>query len=411
MLDLDENTGLDATAHKHRILLVDDSPNELRILMEVLKHKYAIVVATSGEQAINMVQEDKDIELVLLDVNMPLKDGYQTCADILKISPEMPVVFVSANDSTEEILKGFDVGGVDYLTKPIDTNVVARKVDVIVHDRELLHRLQDENKSTSDMVMSVIASAGHLGTVLGFLRSGLKIKTHDGLISALFDVFDSLNMDVCVQLKTPQGTIYRSSRSSRSSCSTHNDNANITPLEEDLLERASRMQGRFLERGSRYIVNFESVAIIVKNMPTDDENLRGDLRDNLMMILEDTDALNKKLSSDSKAAVSTHHPARQGSLETTQIKEMLQDIVSTMHMLSKQYKVDKASVVNLIEDLNSEFENAFFKLGLLEQQEDELTSIIASKTEQFNMYMDKSLDTEEAIFSIEEQLEVLLSKL
>jgi DNA-binding NtrC family response regulator len=56
---------------KNRILLVDDSPNELRILMEVLKDKYAIVAATSGFQALQMIKDDQDIELVLLDVVMP----------------------------------------------------------------------------------------------------------------------------------------------------------------------------------------------------------------------------------------------------------------------------------------------------------------------------------------------------
>jgi CheY-like chemotaxis protein len=376
--------------NKHRILLVDDSPNELRILMEVLKHKYAIVVATSGEQAIKMVQDDKQIELVLLDVNMPLKSGYETCKEIVNISPELPVVFVSANDSTDEILKGFDVGGVDYLTKPIDTNVVARKVDVIVNERDMLHKLQDEHKNTSDMVMSVIASAGHLGTVLGFLRAGLKIKTHEGLLSALFDVFDSLNMDVCAQLRTPSEIINRATRGS------------LTPLESDLLDRAGNMQGRFLEKGNRYIVNFESVSVIVKNMP-DDDVLKGDLRDNLMMILEDTDALNQKLGNSEIASSKL--------ADVAGVREQFLDVSSTLDMLSKQYQSNKSTIVNLIEDMNIEFEQAFFKLGLLEQQEDELTFIVSSKTEQFNQNMKQSEDMEQAIISTQEQLQQIVKSL
>ncbi|MFC4701969.1 PleD family two-component system response regulator [Glaciecola siphonariae] len=400
---------------KHRILLVDDSPNELRILMEVLKHKYAIVVATSGEQAVNMVKEDKQIELVMLDVNMPLKNGYDTCKEILAISPELPVVFVSANDSTDEILKGFDVGGVDYLTKPIDTNVVARKVDVIVHERELLQQLQDEHKNTSDMVMSVIQSAGHLGTVLGFLRAGLKIKTHEGLLSALFDVFDGLNMDVCVQLRTPVNVINKATRGM------------LTPLEEDLLSRAGRMQARFLEKGNRYIVNFESISVIVKNMPEDDI-VKGDLRDNLMMILEDTDALNTKLGASASPAASSS-PVKPDSAQTSdgaasadakqnlaastspELRERLLDVASTLDMLSKQYQTNKSSIVNIIEDMNIEFEQAFFKLGLLEQQEDELTSIVAGKTEQFNQSTEQSEEMKEAIESIQEQLKQIVNSL
>lgn len=373
--------------NKHRILLVDDSPNELRIMLEVLKHSYAIVVATSGEQAINMVEADREIELVLLDVNMPEKDGFETCEEIHNIVPNLPIIFVSANDSTEEILKGFNAGAIDYITKPIDTKVVARKVDVIVNEREMLSKLEDEHKSTSDIVMSVIASAGHLGTVLGFLRSGLKIKTHEGLISALFDVFDGLNMDVCAQLRTPNSNINRSSSGS------------LTPLEEDLLKRASSMSGRFLEKGTRYIVNFESISVIVKNMPIEDSNLQGNLRDNLMMILEDTNALNQKLLNTETSDVSN--------TVDRNTKKQIADIAGTMNMLSLQYIDNKSKLIDLFEEMNNEFEKAFFKLGLLEQQEELLASIVAAKAEQFSLYMNKTAEVDDAIFSLQSQLSKL----
>ncbi|MFC3120384.1 response regulator [Agaribacter flavus] len=370
--------------NKQRVLLVDDSPNELRILMQVLKHQYAIVVATSGEQAIEMIKEDEDIELVLLDVNMPNMDGYDTCTAILAIRAQLPIVFVSANDSTEEILKGFDVGGVDYLTKPIDKDIVARKVDKILLERKGILKLQDEHKSTSDMVMSVIANAGQLGTVLGFLRAGLKVKSHDALVSALFDVFDGLNMDVCVQLQTPQGAILRSSSSV------------MTALESDLLSRASKMSGRFLERGTRYIVNFDHVAILVKNMP-EDPNTRGDLRDNLMMILEDTDALCDNLCKSNTGSLAVE--------EAAHLREELIDTATTMDMLAKQYEQNKANLVNIFEDINVDFETAFFKLGLMEQQEQTLTEIVSAKTALFGKSMETSIEIEEAIFSLQERMQ------
>lgn len=376
---------------KHRILLVDDSPNELRILMEVLKHKYAIVVATNGEQAIKMVMEDKDIELVLLDVNMPIMNGYDTCKSILQIVPGLPVLFVSANDSTDEILKGYDIGGVDYLTKPIDTNVVARKVEVIVNEREHLHKLEIEQKNTTDMVMSVIASAGHLGTVLGFLRSGLKIKTQEGLLSALFDVFDSLNMDVCVQLRSSSGTINRATKGA------------LTPLEQDLLNRAATMKGRFLEKGSRYIVNFESVSVIVKNMPMDNETLKGELRDNLMMILEDTDALNSKLNS-----ASTEN---KGSKQQTELTEQLHDIASALEMVAKQHEMSKAALEKVVDNLTTEFEQAFFKLDLLEQQEDHLSAIVESNNELLNQSILRADELEGTIVSVQQHLNEIVKNL
>jgi len=370
---------------KHRILIVDDSPSELRILMELLKNKYAVVVSTSGEQAIAMVKSDPAIELVLLDVMMPNMNGYETCRQILEYAPKLPVLFVSSNTSTDEILTGFDAGGIDYLAKPIDTDVVSRKVKMILSERNKMVELETENKSSSDMVMSVITSAGHLGTVLGFLRAGLKIKSHEGLLSALFDVFDILNIDACVQLRTPKKAY------------TQSTNGIITPLEQDLLSRTSVMKGRFLERGTRYIVNFETVSVIIKNMPIDDMMVLGDLRDNLMMILEDTNALNEKLAN------ATDHKAV-GTLS----KETMIDLVATLNMAAKIQEAQKDKMLSLVEDMLPAFESIFSKLGLHEHQEEALASIVNQQTTAFSEYIEQSIEMDDALVSIQQQIKNLV---
>lgn len=380
---------------KHRILIVDDSPSELRILMETLKHKYAIVVATSGRQAIEMIKQDPAIELVLLDIMMPDLNGYEVCKKVLEMSPQLPIVFVSSNDSTDEILTGFDVGGVDYLTKPIDTNVVSRKVEVILNERARLVELQSQNQDTSDMVMSVIASAGHLGTVLGFLRAGLKIKSHEGLISALFDVFDNLHIDACVQLRTPKTVLNQAS------------NGALTPLEIDLLTRAEGMQGRFLERGTRYIVNFESVSVIIKNMPVDDEMALGQLRDNLMMILEDTNSLNQKLSANG-AVTSFDAESRNEDTGNTSIlddhKEAFNDMVASLVMACDLHEKIESTTINIIEDMAIEFEQNFFKLDLLDHQEQALTELVEKQASAFSNNLSHFTELKYILSSVHKQL-------
>ncbi|MGB3725038.1 MAG: response regulator [Glaciecola sp.] len=378
---------------KHRILIVDDSPSELRILMELLKNDYAVFVSTSGVQAIEMVKTDPSIELVLLDVMMPVKNGYDTCKEMLEISPNLPIVFVSSNDSTEEILTGFDVGGVDYLTKPIDTSVVSRKVDVILSERSKIVELQSENENTSEMVMNVIVSAGHLGTVLGFLRAGLKIKTHEGLLNSLFDVFDSLNIDACVELRTPKRSF------------TQSTSGTITPLELDLLARAGDMSGRFLERGTRYIVNFDTVSVIIKNMPVDDAMSLGDLRDNLMMIIEDTNGLNEKLCAEQEVNTVS---ASAGADVSGDNKDVLLDIASTLDMAANFQERQKSEMMNLVEDMSFKFEQCFFKLGLLEQQEEMLSEIVTAQASLFTGHIEQSLEMEDALFGIQKQIRTLV---
>lgn len=375
---------------KHRILLVDDSPNELRILMEILKEKYAIVAATSGFQAVKMIEDDDQIELVLLDVMMPDQNGYETCLKIHEINPSLPVMFVSGNTQTEEILKGFDVGGIDYLTKPVDAKLVSRKVEVVLDERKKIHELEDENKSSTDMVMSVIASAGHLGTVLGFLRAGLKIRTPEGLVSALFDVFDNLNIDACVQLRLENRVINRSS------------NMVMTPLEKDLLERASHMTSRFLEKGTRYIVNFENVSVIIKNMPVEDEMALGDLRDNLMMIIEDTNALSLKVGK-----VGADQGAHFEEVKTnTSLKDELLDVVATMKMVETIESEHKQKSMDLLDDMLLELEASFFNMGITQHQEDSITNIVQGRAKQINSHIEAAIHVEENLAALRERIKV-----
>jgi DNA-binding response OmpR family regulator len=105
-----------------QILVVDDTPKNLQLLMTILSaEKYTIHVAQDGVQALKKAQAIKP-DLILLDVNMPEMDGFETCKQ-LKSSPateEIPVIFLTARTETEDIVKGFELGAVDYVTKPFN---------------------------------------------------------------------------------------------------------------------------------------------------------------------------------------------------------------------------------------------------------------------------------------------------
>lgn len=128
---------------KQSILVVDDTPANLRLLHKLLGGEgYDVRVAPSGDLALRSVHEAPP-DLVLLDVVMPRMDGFAVCR-ALKADPttrDIPVIFVSALGDTEQKLQAFDVGGVDYVTKPFQsTEVLARvrvHLDLLRHRREL----------------------------------------------------------------------------------------------------------------------------------------------------------------------------------------------------------------------------------------------------------------------------------
>ena len=107
------------------ILVVDDTPANIDILLELLSSLDDISVALDGEDALEIMEEEKPL-LVLLDIVMPGMDGYEVCSRIKgnENLRDVPVIFLSGNDSPEEKARGLSLGAVDFLTKPVDPEVV-----------------------------------------------------------------------------------------------------------------------------------------------------------------------------------------------------------------------------------------------------------------------------------------------
>ncbi|QRY81376.1 two-component system response regulator [Pseudomonas sp. PDNC002] len=112
------------------ILVVDDQPDNLMLMSELLMDRYQVRVASSGAKALRLVQSDPRPDLVLLDIMMPEMDGYEVCRQ-LKADPltrDIPVIFLTGMVSSSDEQKGLDLGAVDYLTKPISPPVTLARI-------------------------------------------------------------------------------------------------------------------------------------------------------------------------------------------------------------------------------------------------------------------------------------------
>ncbi|HEY9825988.1 MAG TPA: response regulator, partial [Stenomitos sp.] len=126
------------------ILVVDDNPVNVRLLANILVNLgYKVRKATNGEMALDAIDAITP-DLILLDINMPGMDGYQVC-QTLKSSPknsDIPVIFISALDEMSDKLKGFDVGGIDYISKPFQLLEVQTRVKTHIALRQLQKQQQ-----------------------------------------------------------------------------------------------------------------------------------------------------------------------------------------------------------------------------------------------------------------------------
>jgi two-component system, sensor histidine kinase and response regulator len=182
---------------KDTILVVDDTQTNIDILIELLDD-YDIIVATDGQSAIEILNDDKDIDLILLDIMMPYMDGFEVC-EILKNNDEtkdIPIIFLTAKTDVESIQKGFEIGGVDYITKPfrpiellarIKTHlkIVKHEKKAIEHNKyialaELIHNIAHQWRQPLS-VISTSSSGMHMQKELGILKDEDILKFCDGI--------------------------------------------------------------------------------------------------------------------------------------------------------------------------------------------------------------------------------------
>jgi len=115
---------------KQRILVVDDERLNRKVLSDLLKKEQTVILAKSGEQALQRVDRDSGIDLILLDVMMPGMDGYEVLRHLKNNDKtrEIPVIFITARHSTEDEERGLLLGAVDYVTKPFNPAIVMARV-------------------------------------------------------------------------------------------------------------------------------------------------------------------------------------------------------------------------------------------------------------------------------------------
>ncbi len=154
------------------ILIVDDNSNNVKIIAITLRaFNYKLVIATNGQSAIEMVEKTRP-DLVLMDVMMPGMDGYETCEKIKakKDNENIPVIFLTALSEKANIIRGFEVGGVDYITKPFNKEELISRVKTHLE----LKFTRDELQKNSNYLQSLNAVKDRMFSVIGHdLRSPL----------------------------------------------------------------------------------------------------------------------------------------------------------------------------------------------------------------------------------------------
>lgn len=160
--------------HELELMLVDDNPNNLRVLSSMLKNAgYKIRTAINGQMAITSLQK-RPVDLILLDVNMPVMNGFELSEQVKedeKLS-DIPIIFITALSSVEDRVSGFEHGAVDFITKPFLIEEVEARVKTHLHIMEMRRSLNIQNEKLREVVNQQVMGLihAHMSTVMAMVE-------------------------------------------------------------------------------------------------------------------------------------------------------------------------------------------------------------------------------------------------
>lgn len=354
-----------------RILAVDDEPFNLEIIEEILEDlDIQLLTAESGPECLEVL-ESFSPQVILLDVSMPGMDGYEVCRKI-KANPatqDIVVMFVSARGSVEERMEGYSVGAEDYIVKPFAHGELKSKLinlGQILLEKEILEQQVEDATSTA---FSAMANSSEMGQIVNYIEQIGSINNVPDLAQALISCLSSFGLTCNMEVRIDDE---RQHYATSGLCS---------PIVLELFE-ILKSKGRLHEFTSRILVNYEDLSVLILNMPEDDEEKHGRIRDHVCFIVSVTEQQLLSILTRS---------------ELVRQQDNLSDVIDMVHgkFTALMSLLDENRLHNerVFTELQEKFENNIPSMGLDEDQEDFIFNHV-------DQAIQKSVAREEAITEV-----------
>lgn len=378
------------------IFIVDDAEATRRVLESAFSAQYKVESFATAEDCLERLKAGMP-SLFLLDVDLPGMNGFDLCRQIRlqEMGQTRPVIFISALDDLDSRLEGYKAGGTDFMIKPYKLAEVKQKVEVTqraVQQESMLHlRVAEANTMTA----TVITSLGEYAGLLNFLRELNYCDNFRAIAEAFLGLLAVYQLRGAIQLRT-QGQEY-----------TFSPEGENQPLEVSVIAKVREM-GRVVEFKQHAAYNYESTSILVNSMPLDDPDMCSRIRDNLCIAAESIDA---KLSALETAETIQNlklqnaeeiHTHTQG-----EITSLLLELQNTIDSFRQKYALAQHAATAVNAELQSKLLSAFAYLGLNEEQEANVLSLVHDNMETVIRFYNFSTETQQTLANLAKRLQEL----
>ena len=261
-----------------RILAVDDEPFNLEIIEEILEDlDFELKMVNSGPECLEVVEEF-DPQVILLDVSMPQMSGYDVCRKLKEnpITQKIIVMFVSARGTVEERMEGYSVGAEDYIVKPFgheELRLKLQHLNQVLIEKESLEQQVEDATSTA---FNAMANSSEMGQIVNYIEHIGSIDNEQDLGKAFLNCLGAFDLQSNVEFRL-DGEVLHFSVSGV--CS---------PIVIELFEML-KSKGRLHEFSNRILVNYEMISLLILNMPGQDPDKHGRIRDHICFLVSVTE--------------------------------------------------------------------------------------------------------------------------
>ena len=324
-----------------------------------------------------MLQGGK-VDLILLDVEMPGIDGYETCRRIKESgeSTDIPVIFLSGHDHIEDRLKGYEAGGDDYIVKPFAPVELEAKVRHLLQLRQERGQLKEMANYASSAAMTAMTSLGEMGALIETMKRFNACATVAVLADACLGGLAMYGLQGAVQIRSADETL------------TYTEEGEASPMVISVINHMAAMD-RITSFKSRMCINYEHVSLLVNNMPEEDPDRCGRLRDHLTMMAEGANV------------------RAQAIMLGNALNRVVENLTGTLARIDNAQRQSRIAINLGLNALNDRIDNAYISLGLTDAQEQFLSQIIRRGIDEILNAESASIDVQDGLSSLIQELKDL----
>lgn len=366
------------------VYVVDDN-NVMQTLFRAMLENQCEVEVFGDAQACLARLGKRIPDLFLLDVGMPGMNGYELCRHLRadERTRDIPVTFISGHGEESDLLAGYEAGGDDYIVKPVKKNELLQKLKVAQRLRTEKETLRNQANDSEMLASLVMSNMDEYAVIIQFIRRATEATNAEQIAEAALACLRGLKLSGVVQVRL-DGHI-----------TTLGPEGPSRPLEISVINNVVGM-GRMFEFKNRAVFNFPAISLMVNDMPVNDSDLCGRLRDHLATAAEIAHARLEAIQAmeeNRRKQAGAHHS--------------LQHIGQIVAMLDQREQYARTQATTIIFQLQEDLARTFITIGLTEQQEDAVDQIVQSRIDQLIQLYAEGKSTQKMLADLGEDLKQL----